>query len=156
MSREVIYQALFEKLRYCAQFATTGRRLKHWGDASVQQPALFVVAGPYQHYPEADYLRPREPRFDAEVWLYFKNPENINADDAPAPEAGLNDLIDAVERTLAGDEPFQSPQTLGITGVLYCRIEGRIEIDPGHLSGQAIAIVPVAIGVAESLLVGGI
>ena len=43
ITRETIYAALWELGSNAARFATTNRRLRHWGDvAPAEQPALYM------------------------------------------------------------------------------------------------------------------
>jgi hypothetical protein len=63
-----------------------------------------------------------------------------------APGVALNNLIDAVKAAL--DPVPGMAQTLGLGGtttVQHCWIEGRIDMHPGDLDGQAIAVIPIKI-----------
>lgn len=146
MNRELIFSTLFARLSGAADFKTTGRRLIHWSKVT-EQPALFVVEGVYQDYPAGLDIRPRLIEIEARAWLYSN--ASKNPDIPPAQE--LNGLMDAVERALLSPDPFRRPQTLGLTGVTHCRLQGRLVINPGHLGNQAVAIMPVVIQVAEGL-----
>lgn len=141
MNREAIMEALFARVQTAAQFRTASRRLQHWDKVS-SQPAVFVVeaAEEYQGRPSG---MPATPIVEAVIWIYSKAGSNP---DAP-PAAELNNLLDALEAVLAPTPVFngvsvQNTQTLGGL-VEHCWIEGRLDKHPGHLNGQAIAIVPI-------------
>ena len=81
---------------------------------------------------------PGKVLMDCEVWLY----SNAGANPDLAPAIGLNYLMDAVVAAL---NPFPlEAQTLGGL-VTHCWVEGKIDMHPGDLDGQAIAIIPVKI-----------
>lgn len=121
-------------------FRTTGRRLQHWSQVA-DQPALFVrnVGDEYpkRHGRELAGVTTME----CEAWLY----STVGRDPDLAPATGLNNLIDAIKAAL--DPVPGLPQTLGLTQttVQHCWIEGRIDMHPGDLDGQAIAVIPIKI-----------
>jgi hypothetical protein len=135
-TREAIMTALFAQVVGAYAFRTVGRRLQLWKETP-DQPALFLRnAG--DHYP-ARAVRglPAKVTIEAEIWLYVR----VGPDKSAIPGAALNALIDAVEMALQPG-PAQEVQTLGGL-VQHCWIEGKIEMDPGDLDGQAKAIIPV-------------
>jgi hypothetical protein len=122
-------------------FRTTGRRLVMWTQVA-EQPALFLrnIADNYpaRHGREL----PAAAVMECEAWLY----SNAGRDIDLAPGVALNNLIDAVKSAL--DPVPGMPQTLGLGGtttVQHCWIEGRIDMHPGDLDGQAIAVIPIKI-----------
>jgi hypothetical protein len=126
-------------------FRTTGRRLQMWNQVA-EQPALFLrnIADEYpkRHGREL----PPATIVEAEAWVY----SNAGKDPDLAPAVGLNNLIDAIKAVL--DPVPGLPQTLGLatsgpngTTVQHCWIEGRIDMHPGDLDGQAIAVIPIKI-----------
>lgn len=127
---------------------TSGRRLVHWSKVAAQ-PALFIDDG--------DEIHPDRPSgindkltLEAEIWLYANGGQNPDA----VPASQLNALIAAVATALAPTAVFngrsvQNVQTLGLVQVEHCRIEGRLIKYSGHLGGQARAVVPVKILVAQ-------
>lgn len=119
-------------------FRTAGRRLVLWTQVT-EQPALFLrnIADEYpsRHAREL----PSAPTLECEAWLY----SNAGRDPDLAPGIGLNNLIDAVKAAL--DPVPGCPQTLGLATVQHCWIEGRIDMHPGDLDGQAIAVIPIKI-----------
>lgn len=135
--RETILQALFLLLTRGGRFETVGRRLILWTQVAAQ-PALFLRHVGDSYSPHATRLPPRIV-MHCEIWLY----SNAGQDPDAAPEIALNILLDAVE-TLLRPLPGREAQTLGGL-VTHCWIEGQVEIHPGDLDGQAIAIVPVKI-----------
>src|SRR5690348_2001477 len=139
MTREPIYSALFALLSAAASFATSSRRLRHWSDVgSAEQPALFVVQK--SETAERKAGLPAKWRAAVDVYVYVHAP-----DDETAPSTVLNPLLDAIEAALA---PQGSVQTLGGLAA-HAWIAGKIETDEGVLGGQAVAIVPVEILVAD-------
>lgn len=134
MNRETIMTALFATLQGAAAWGTTGRRLIFWTQVS-QQPAMFLRNAGEEIHASPTGL-PAKVTMECEVWLYNKT------DASGTPGAGLNDLIDAVQAALR--PPPGRPQTLGGL-VSHCRIEGKIDLHPGDLDGQAIAVIPVKI-----------
>jgi hypothetical protein len=130
-------QALFALLQASATFPTAGRRLVFWNKVA-EQPALFLrnvgeewIRGPTRLPPKL--------LIDCEIWLYCNS--GSNPDQAPA--VGMNGLIDAVTAAIAPCQG-QEAQTLGGL-VTHCWIEGKTDIHPGDLDGQAIAVIPVKI-----------
>lgn len=118
-------------------FRTTGRRLKLWTEVA-EQPALFL-RNTRDDYAQRPTGIPARVTMNCEAWLY----SNAGGNPDIAPAITLNYLVDALERALlpAGG---QDAQTLGGL-VQHCWIEGSVEMHPGDLDGQAIAIVPIKI-----------
>lgn len=144
MNREAIYGALYALVAGAASFATTSRRLRHWTDVpAAEQPALFQV----QKSESARTRRgqPTEWTLAVDLYLYCQAP-----DDTTAPSTVLNPLIDAVAAALApkGLDLATNVQTLGGL-VSHCWIAGKIETDEGALGGQAVAIVPLELLLAD-------
>ena len=139
MTREPVYAALFVLLSGAASFATSSRRLRHWSDVGpAEQPALFVVQK--SETAERKAGMPAKWRASVDVYIYAHAP-----DDETAPAAVLNPLLDTIEAALA---PQGAMQTLGGLAS-HTWIAGKIETDEGVLGGQAVAILPVEILVAE-------
>lgn len=120
-------------------FLTFGRRLIPW-DQVTSQPALFM------REPDEELLYPETilqiQVMKAEVWIYSKAGANPDI----APITALNNLLDAVQAAFAPDDPIQQRFTLGGL-VHWCRLEGKIDKEPGDLDGQAIAVAEVLITV---------
>jgi hypothetical protein len=136
MTREDVMQALFGLVTAGGAFATAGRRLL-MANQVAEQPAVFVRnAG--EHWERSHTRMPPKVTMEIEIWLYSRG----GADPSMPPAVALNVLIDTVGRALSafpGDA-----QTLGGL-VTHAWIEGAVELWPGDLDGQAIAIVPVKI-----------
>jgi hypothetical protein len=117
---------------------TVGRRFIFLNKVP-EQPAMFLRKGNERlEYAETS-LQMQTMR--AEVWLasnFGKDPEFV-------PETPLNNLLDAMQYgVFAPDNPQTNTFTLG--GLVYwCRISGEIEVIPGDLDGQAVAIADVEI-----------
>lgn len=138
-TREEIMEALFTLLQTTSGIVTFGRRLKLWNNVPAeQQPALFLV-----EHSEArlNSLRGTPGRLQllAQIFLYVKT-----TDMEVIGGTELNNLIDAIEATLAPADPKVNVQTLG--GLVdRCWINGTIIKDPGDIDGQALAIIPINI-----------
>jgi hypothetical protein len=120
-------------------FLTTGRRLKYWSDVSAQ-PALFLRSGDEDL--DYDAAPNQKQTIAAEIWIYSnagQNPDTV-------PETALNNLLDAVQAAFAPDDSRTNRFTLNGL-VQWCRLEGKIDKDPGDISGQAIAVAEVQITV---------
>lgn len=120
-------------------FLTTGRRLKRWSDVSAQ-PALFLRSADEDL--EYNDRSLQMQTMQAEIWIYSNAGQNPDI----VPETALNNLLDAVQAAFAPDDQRTNRFTLGGL-VQWCRMEGRIEKDPGDTGGQAIAVAEVQITV---------
>ena len=119
-------------------FLTFSRRFKHWSQVTAQ-PALFLR----DDNEELEYINTIMQRqtIKAEVWIYSNAGQNPDA----VPAIALNNLLDAVQSTFNPDGP-RGIFTLGGL-VEWCRLSGKIEKEPGDISGQAIAVADVEITV---------
>lgn len=120
-------------------FLTTGRRLIPW-NLVTSQPALFL-RGADEELQYNDGLQQQQD-IEGEIWIYSNAGQDPNA----VPEAALNNLTDAIQCALRPDIPGTNRFTLGGL-VHWCRLEGHLIKDPGDISGQAIALIPVVITV---------
>ena len=122
-------------------FQTTARRLR---DANAEQdmPALYLLELNEQH-PFRGTTGAMNVELNCEAWVYTKVAATENA----VPAATLNTLIDGIEAALTSPTHFR--QNLGLRGVLYARIEGELQKDPGHTAQTAMAVVPIKITVAQ-------
>ena len=120
-------------------FLTTGRRVKRWSDVPAQ-PALFLRSGDE----DLEYVSTimQKQTIAGEIWMYANAGENPDA----VPETALNNLLDAVQSAFAPDDQRSGRFTLNGL-VEWCRLEGRVQKDPGDTSGQAIAVLDVQITV---------
>lgn len=139
MTRETVYAALFAKASTAAGLQTASRRIKLWSDVpAAKQPALFQV----EKHQIVNQQRGRPAKYflHAELYLY------VNAGNNPDAVSSilLNNMLDAIEATLAPDDPMRTVCTLGGT-VSHCWISGTIETDEGALGAQAVAIIPIEI-----------
>ena len=125
-------------------FQTVERRLRD-PNAEQDMPALYLVELNEVHgYRES--TRAMLVELNCEAWIFTR----VGADQNAVPAGMLNILIDAVERALsAGPERFR--QNLGLEGVLYCRIEGELQKDPGHSAQTAMAVIPIKIAAAQHI-----
>ena len=137
MTRDGAMVSLLTLLSAGGAYKTTGRRLLLW-DKVPEQPALFL-----RHVGDDVPARrsgmPPRVTMECEAWIYSNAGQNPDV----APEAALNDLLDGIDLALR-PPPGLEAQTLG-GAVIHAWPEGRVEIHPGDLDGQAIAIVPIKI-----------
>jgi hypothetical protein len=118
---------------------TTGRRLLLW-DQVAAQPALFL------RDTEEDLQYPgtilQIQTIKAEVFLYAKT----GNDPTVVGSTILNNFMDSIQAALAPDDPSTNRFTLGGL-VEWCRLEGRVDKEPGDLDGQAMAVAEILITV---------
>lgn len=132
-------------------FQTIGRRLKPLSE-DLEQPALFLTSA-REHFPglsgapTRQSSGPAQITLAAEAWVYARV-----VDPDAVPDTLLNTLLDALSQALdpAPTSPTGFYQNLGLSGVLHARIEGEVERWGGHLDGQAVALVPIVVRVAQS------
>ncbi len=147
IDRESIYVALFSMLQtqLASSFVTIGRRHIMPPDLSpAQQPALFVCGVGESKEPKPRGT-PGKLTLEAQLFVYAYD-SALNEE--PGQETLLaatpiNQLLAAIEDALAPTGPT-GVQSLGGL-VSHCWIEGKTDIDPGILSQQAVAFVPVHI-----------
>lgn len=136
MNRELIYAALFNKLKAVEGINTSSRKLKHWADVpSGETPALFQAQTGETVTHQTN--QPSIWTFHLDIYVYANT---ANSDVAPAQV--LNPILDRITEALkpiVGDE-----QTLGGL-VQKCRINGKIETDEGTLGDIAVLIIPIVI-----------
>jgi hypothetical protein len=138
VNRELIYQALFDKLSGIEGIVTASRRLQHWTDVpETSQPALFQSQKNTLYTPKKGF--PAKIALHCEIYLYTNSGNDLSI----APSTQMNALADLIDAALAPD-PATGVQTLGGT-VSHCWIEGEIITDEGALGPQAVSIIPVNI-----------
>jgi hypothetical protein len=147
INREAIYVALFNllKTQLASSLVTIGRRHIVPPDLSpAQQPALFVCGVGESKEPKPRGT-PGKLTLHAMLFLYAYE-SAIN--EQPGQEQQLaatqiNQLLAAIEDALAPKDPSGNQSLGGL--VSHCWTEGNTDIDPGILSQQAVAFVPVHI-----------
>lgn len=140
VARETIMTALVALLAAVPGIKTGPlRRLQLWSQVP-NQPAMFLRNAGDDYPARAANGLPAKTTMHVEVWLYAK----VGTDPSAVPGVVLNGLVDAVEAALQPTPATANRQTLGGL-VSHCWIEGRIEMDPGDLDGQAKAIIPLRI-----------
>lgn len=150
MNREAIYSALWTQLQSAAGFATVSRRPILPDElANVEQPALAMEELPEEALQPPDGTGGKR-LLHVNLAVYCLRPAgplaSFESDDGTdAPTTQLNDLLDAVEACLA-PPVYAKYQDLGIPLLIqHAWIEGTIEKNPGYLSAQCAAVVPVHI-----------
>ena len=124
-------------------FQTLVRRMR---DPAAEQdmPALYLVElGEIHQYRGSN--SPALIELNCEAWIYTR----VGATENAVPAAMLNMLLDGVERALY-PTPRGFRQNLGLSGVLYCRIEGEVQKDPGHAGQIASVMIPLKIVIGQS------
>lgn len=143
MTRETIYAALFNKVKFISGLKTSSRILKHWDDVSPSdQPALFQIQ--INETPEQRKGIPVKWTLRAQLYLYA----NRGDDHTVIPSQAINSLIDKIELALKPD--VDGFQTLGGL-VSHCWIAGSIQTSEGLLGDQEVAIIPIEILVTNQL-----
>lgn len=118
---------------------TSSRRLQHWSKVAAQ-PALFVRDTEEEmEYPDTIL---QIQTIKTEIWLYARAGEDPNVSAGTV----LNALLDGIQAALAPDDPTNGRFTLGGL-VHWCRLQGRIDKEPGDLDGQAMAVAECLITV---------
>jgi hypothetical protein len=138
-TREQAMEALYALLQQTPGVVTFGRRLKLWNAVPAEmQPALYLV-----EHSEARLANlrgtPGRLQLIANIFLYVKT-----TDAEVIGGIELNNLLDAIEATIAPADPKVNVQTLGGL-VNRCWINGTIIKDPGDIDGQGLAIIPINI-----------
>jgi hypothetical protein len=122
-------------------FQTAVRRLR---DANAEQdmPALYLVELNEVH-PDRGSNEPAMVDINCEAYLFTRVAADQNQDGVPI--AGLNALIDGIERALY-PTPAGYRQNLNISNVLFCRIEGEVQKDVAPTANGIIgALIPLKI-----------
>lgn len=134
---EIVMDALFQQLIGGGDFATTGRRVKHWNQVS-EQPAFFLRrTGVIYQYDGLMQIR----TLVCEAWVYVKVP-----DEDVAPDEVLTDIEAKVLARLAPDIHDDDEARFTLGGLVYwCRVEGRSDMGPGDQAGQAVAKIPILV-----------
>jgi hypothetical protein len=122
-------------------FQTAARRLAD-PNAEQDMPALYLV-----ELGELHTWQGYKPlvQLDCQAWIYTR----VGATESAVPATTLNALMDGIERALY-PTPQSFRQNLGIHGVLYCRIDGEVQKDPGHNGPIASVTIPLQIVVGPS------
>jgi hypothetical protein len=117
-------------------FQTAARRL---ADPNPEQdmPALYLIEMGEMHSWQGEKLM---VQLDCQAWIYTK----VGATESAVPASMLNILMDGIERALY-PTPRGFRQQLGVSGVIYCRIDGEVQKDPGHMGGLASITIPLTI-----------
>jgi hypothetical protein len=140
MNRETIFAALFAKVSAASGFVTTSRKFRAAVDVTPEEmPAMFQIQG--NQDTGRKYRLPTKYILRAELWIYA---HSTSGDADTPPSTILNSLTDAVEATLA-PSPGKDEQTLDISGVERCAIDGTIDVVEGVLSNVSITVIPIVI-----------
>jgi hypothetical protein len=124
-------------------FQTAARRLRD-PNAEQDMPALYLLElGEFHGARESN--APAIIQLDCQAWVYTR----VGATESAIPAATLNALVDGIERALY-PTPTGYRQNLGLHGVLYCRIEGEVQKDPGHNGQIASVTIPLRLVVAQN------
>jgi hypothetical protein len=148
IDREPIWAGLFAHFQAAlsSQFMSMGRR--HIAPpelAYAQQPAFFLVQMKERHEPKPRGV-PTRLILQGFIILYVPAPvanENIGEETVLAATQ-LNAMYKAIDEALLPDDQGTGSFTIGGL-VSHCWIDGDTDQDPGILSEQAAAIIPIHI-----------
>lgn len=146
MNRETIYAAAFAYISALAAgnsplFKSATRKPTTWESVAPEdQPALLFMQR--RELAEKRKTLPTKWTLFADLFLYV----HTGAQNDPAIVAAqlMNPLLDAIAAALASDDISNDACTLGGL-VSHCAINGEIQIFPGNLGDEAVAIVPIEI-----------
>lgn len=132
-------------------FATTARRAKQL-ETAFAQPALFLIEGP-ETYPAWSANTYGAKRHDTGPTYITLEPYlllyALTTDSTGNPNQVMNTLLDGIDTALQ-PPTIRDAQSLGLSGVKHCWIEGKTLRSPGtDASGQATAIVRLTIAVLQ-------
>lgn len=131
ITRDPIYQALFNRLKLTTGLITSDRILRHWNDVKPpEQPALFLVSG--TESAQASLGLPTKWNLSAKAYLY------VRTEKGTVPATVLHAMIDAIEQSLKPDA-ITGKQNLG--GLCNHCFMSSVEHDEGLLGQQGVAIV---------------
>lgn len=141
MTRNEIYDAIFDRLKTIPGLRTTGQRVKLWTEvAKNDQPALFMTSGGTETYTQ---VRGAGNSVNADCTLYFYSSDGD--DPSAVPMDALNDFMDALDAMLKPN-PVTGVCDFGMQNeVSHIWIEGDVLKDPGDLDGQALAVIPLKV-----------
>ena len=142
MSRETIYQALFDLGSTVTWgngkvFISPSRRVRAFSE--IQEWPTFSQA----EHSETVTNRTNMPNLQtlSAVWLIY---HNAGKDKSAIPAIESNTILDALDALFPSDDSSGGLQTLG--GLVHrVAISGRILKENGDLDGQALLIVPLQI-----------
>lgn len=149
LNREAIEAALlafFSDLESVEQdggvvFRTTTRNVRTWSEVAAEdQPALLLLKK--RENSEKRLGLPTKWTLGFDLLVYVAT--NSETDPQSLPTQRLNPILDAIEAALAPDDVTNDACTLGGL-VTRCSIDGDIEIHPGHLGDEAVAVIPFSI-----------
>jgi hypothetical protein len=136
MTREVVYQALFDFLKTAAVFQTTGRKPTAWSQVPPEaQPALFVAEDSEEATTKVVAM-PYRWSLMAKCWVYAHS-----NDDAIAPGTLMNPLLDAITNLMTPATPGERITLKGL--VYHVQFKGPWLRDGGMFGPQAVAIIPI-------------
>lgn len=148
IDREPIWAGLFAHFQtaLAGLFVSMGRRHIAPPDlVFAAQPAFFLVQVKERHEPKPKGV-PTRLILDGFIILYVPAPvanENIGEETVLAATQ-LNAMYKAIDQALLPDNPGTGAFTIGGL-VSHCWIDGDTNQDPGILSEQAAAIIPIHI-----------
>lgn len=145
MTRDAIYQALFDRVKESTTFRTVERRIRHWSDVPVEDmPYLGMAQDDGGAYVRTHRL-PAKITFNVSLYIYVHTGAQQDKDVVPA--ALLNPILDAVDEALSPKEIDDNRNLVNTLGGLVhdCRISGLIETSEGMLGDLEYAIIPIEI-----------
>lgn len=141
VTRETLYQALFDRFSKAAAFKLAGRKLVHWSDVLGEDcPAFF------QRQVSESYVRQRglPPKVELRLEHYVYVQTLAQQTDDVVPSTMVNEILDSYEALMQPDDVAANVLTLGGL-VHHCWVSGAVEIFEGVLGDQAVAIIPISV-----------
>jgi len=139
LDRELIFSTLFTAVSGANGILTASRKFRGFDDIQPEFcPALFMVESPEEGVEQRKGLPPKYT-LSAEIFLRIHT-----GDEEESPATALNELITAVEDTLAPDIST-NVNNLGLDNVSHCWIVGPILKFPAYVGNKGAAIITVNI-----------
>jgi hypothetical protein len=138
LSRTDVYDALWAKLDALDYFTTREQVVRHWADLQPEDMPYLALAMKNQRQ-EQQQRTPAKVTMPFELYIYV---HRKGASESPARL--LMQAIDYVQNGLY-QGPALTTQTLGLSNVHHCYINGTIETDEGALGDVGVAVVPIEI-----------
>lgn len=119
-------------------FNQTGRRVKHWNDKTLQQPALFLRRVGVTDEDQEPFT---VTTLHCEAWIYC----DAGQDPDIAPDSVLT-CLEQMIRTALQPGPTDGDGRFTLGGLVYwCRIQGHSPVSPGDQGPQAKTVIPILI-----------
>lgn len=136
-NREQVYQALFDLASGAAKFLKTSRKLIPVDNVQASDMPTLCQAQMGETVVKKRGI-PAKYTMHVDLWVYAMG------NDSTEPSSILNPLVSAIEDVL-DPLPGNEEQTLGLSNVSHCFINGKVEMFENVLNNTIVAIIPVEI-----------